>query len=175
MSASRKKLNKSPHTPLSTVSSDSDNEIIEAGNKLVILEVHGVNEALKTSVACKECLGGPVVFVEDHTSKEGLCTKPSLHYEQCGATTCISLTLPPSHKALTINRKSVFVNKCIGGTSTSLNTFCTMMDLPLPVSQKRYREHSNVINEQVLLKRKRVCNEQEKFSNAMMRCQVTLL
>lgn len=152
MSASRKKLSKSPHTPLSTVSSDSDDEIIEAGNKLVILEIDGVNEALKSSVACKECSGGPVVFVEDHASKQGLCTKPSLHCEQCGVTTCISFsTLPPSHKALTINRKSVFANKCIGGTSTSLNTFCTMMDLPLPVSQKRYREHSSVINEQCVV------------------------
>ena len=149
VSASRKKLSKSPHTPLSTVSSDSDDEMIEAGNKLVVLEIDGVNEALKSSVACKECSGGPIVFVEDHTSKKGLCTKPSLHCEQCGAMTPISFsTLPPSNKALTVNRKSVFANKCIGGTWTSLNTFCTMMDLPLPVSQKRYREHSSVINEQ---------------------------
>ena len=77
MSASRKKLSKSPHTPLSTVSSDSDDEIIEAGNKLVILEIDGVNETLKSFVACKECSGGPVVFMEDHASKDCVL---SLHF-----------------------------------------------------------------------------------------------
>lgn len=116
---SRKQLSKSPHTPLSTVSSDSDDEIIEARDKLVILEVDRVNEDLKSSVTCKECSGGPVVFVKDHASKQGLCAKPSLHCGQCGTTTCISFsTLPPMHKALTVNHKSVFASKCIGGALT---------------------------------------------------------
>ena len=59
-------------------------------------------------------------------------------------------TVLPSHKALTINCKSVFANKCIGSTSASLNTFCTMMVLPAPVSQKQYREHAQVINDQCI-------------------------
>ena len=150
-SASRKKLSKAPHTPLSTVTSSSDDEPTECGNKLVILEIDGLNETLKGSVCCKECSGGPVVLVQDHTRKEGLSTHPSLQCEQCGATNKIPFsTLPPSHKALTINRKSVFANKCIGSTSASLNTFCTMMDLPAPVSQKQYREHAIVINDQCI-------------------------
>lgn len=133
VSASRKKLSKSPHTPLSNVSSDSDDDLVEAGNKLVILEVDGINEALQSSVVCKECSGGPVVFVEDHTSKQGMFTKPSLHCKQCGVTTNISFsTFPPSYKALTINRKSVFTNKCIGGTSTSLNSLETVSQRVIP-------------------------------------------
>ena len=112
-------------------------------NKLIILEIYGLNEALKGSVACKECSGGPEILVEDHTRKEGLSTHPLLRCEQCGATNNIPFsTLPPSHKALTINRKSGSANKCIGSTSASLNTFCMMMDLPAPVSQKQYREHA---------------------------------
>lgn len=114
----------------------------------MILEVDGLNEVLRTSVSCKECSSGPVTFVEVHASKKELSTNPSLHCEECGATTSISFsTLPPSHKALTINRKSVFANKCVGGTSALLNTFCNMMDLPTPVSQKGYREHAKIIND----------------------------
>ena len=56
------------------------------GNKLIILEIYGLNEALKGSVACKECSGGPEILVEDHTRKEGLSTHPLLRCEQCGAT-----------------------------------------------------------------------------------------
>lgn len=102
-SASRKKLSKAPHTRLSTVTSSSDDEPTECGNKLVILEIDGLNETLKGSVCCKECSGGPVVLVQDHTRKEGSSTHPSLQCEQCGATNKIPFsTLPPSHKALTV-------------------------------------------------------------------------
>ena len=79
VSASRKKLStcKSPHTPLSTVSSDSDDDMIER-NKLIILELDRVNEAIKSSVASKECSGSRVVFVEDHASNQGLFIKSSV-------------------------------------------------------------------------------------------------
>ena len=121
----------------STVRSSSDDESAECGNK-----IYGLNKAYKE---CSE------ILVEDHTRKEGLSTHPSLRCEQCGAMNNIPIsTLPHSHKVLTINRKSVSANKCIGSTSSSLNTFCMMMDLPAPVSQKQYREHAQVINDQCI-------------------------
>ena len=78
MSASRKKLSKALYTPLSSINSSSDNESIDAGNKLVILEVDGLNEVLKSSVPCKECSVGPVVIMEDHSHEKRLCTNPSV-------------------------------------------------------------------------------------------------
>ena len=96
-SASRKKLSKPPHTPLSNVTSSSDDESTECGNKLVILEIDGPNEALKVFVSCKECSGGPVVLVHDHTHKEGLSTHPSLQCEQCGELNVLpTISLSPS-------------------------------------------------------------------------------
>ena len=38
-------------------------------------------------------------------------------------------------KALLINCKIIFANNCIGGTRNSLKVFCSMLDLPSPVSQ----------------------------------------
>ena len=73
-----KKLSKALYTPLSSINSSSDNESIDAGNKLVILEVDGLNEVLKSSVPCKECSVGPVVIMEDHSHEKRLCTNPSV-------------------------------------------------------------------------------------------------
>ena len=49
-SASRKKLSKAPHTPFSLDSCSSEDESTGSGNKLVILEIDGLNETLRRCV-----------------------------------------------------------------------------------------------------------------------------
>lgn len=77
VSASKKKLSKSPHTNIGDSSSDEESVAIESG----ILEVDALNEAMKSSVSCKECSGGPVVLMQDQLNKKGLSTNPSLQCE----------------------------------------------------------------------------------------------
>ncbi|GFU76611.1 uncharacterized protein TNCV_1272601 [Trichonephila clavipes] len=56
-----------------------------------------------------------------------------------------------------INRRSVLAMRCIGQGLSALNTFCTIMSLPKPVSQKAY--HSINI---------RIADECETLANASM-------
>ena len=74
---------------------------------------------------------------------QGLYTSPELSCEACGNATKI----PPSNKAFLINRKIIFATKCVGGTGASLSSFCSLLDIPGPVSQSAYKEHAKVIND----------------------------
>ncbi|GFX06714.1 hypothetical protein TNCV_1753171 [Trichonephila clavipes] len=56
-----------------------------------------------------------------------------------------------------INRRSVLAMRCIGQGLSALNTFCTIMSLPKPVSQKAY-DSINI----------RIADECETSANASM-------
>ena len=53
-----------------------------------ILEVSGVQTALKAAVCCKEC-GGEVLLKEELHKREGLCTHPYLFCKVCQSKTAI--------------------------------------------------------------------------------------
>ena len=57
-------------------------------------------------------------------------------------------------RALAINRQIIFANKCIGGTRVSLDVFCSVLNLPSPVTQKPYTQHVNAILDKAILQAK---------------------
>ena len=146
--ASEKKLMQSISDLLDKQSSTSESESDEVyeGRGVRLLELQGLQSALQ-SLLCRECHGGPVIFKEDFTKKEGLCTKPFLLCENCGNTTAIDFSTTSGSKVLAINQKAVFANKCAGGSSSSLNMFCAMLDAPLPISKNIYSQYNKDICE----------------------------
>lgn len=131
--ASRKKLTNSPLTSLCDDSWYSHDE--QDQNKwTVILEVAGLQEALKKYTVCSTCYG-PVSFRCNSFPHQGLGT-PSIFCENCDCCGTIPFSAAEAQgRSLAINRRSVFANKCIGGTRASLETFCAIMDLPPPLTQ----------------------------------------
>ena len=121
VSASRKKLVKSPSS-LFTKKTKASKDTCQQGRRAVILEKESVSPALESAVVCKHCFSGPVTFQEDKTKAVGLYTGPYLCCEACGEVTVIPFSFV--NEALSINRKAVFANKCMGGTRASLETFC---------------------------------------------------
>jgi hypothetical protein len=145
--ASERKLSLSPHTaseyPSSVSSSESESESDGPKKGARILEVTGIQSALKNAVCCKEC-GGPVLFKEELFKREGLCTHPYLFCQSCQTKTAIPFACSGS-RSLAVNRRAVLANKCVGGSYTSLETLCVLLDLPPPVSQHAYQQHMKVI------------------------------
>ena len=95
----------------------------------------------ETSKVC----GGSVEFCEDIHRKEGLVTHQYLCCTKCGSKAAIQFARVGTTKKFEVNVKSVLANKCVGGSHSSLDLFCTMMDLPLPVSPSVYCEHAKVV------------------------------
>ena len=117
------------------------------GKEVAIVEIGGFQSALEASVMCSTCGSGPVVFEQDYSTQIGLYANPSLYCTSCETETPIPFAFVDNSKSLLINRKSVFANKCVGRTHSSLNTFCAMMEMPTPFSKNSYREHTLVIND----------------------------
>lgn len=145
VSASRKKLVNSPSSLLSKKKKASKDSC-QKGKRTVVLEKESVSPTLESAVVCKHCLCGPVTFQEDETKSVGLYTNLYLRCVACGEVTEFPFSSVNDGKALSINRKVIFANKCIGGTRASLETFCAMLDLPSPVAQQSYRNHTVAIN-----------------------------
>lgn len=90
----------------------------------------------------------PSEFREDFSKKQGLYTAPSFLCVNCSLCTPILFSSVGTSKALQINRKSVFVNKCAVGNRAGLQILFAMMDLPAPVSKNIYSQHVRAICEQ---------------------------
>ena len=134
--ASERKLSHSPHTTseypcssLSSSESESESEGGKTGSR--ILEVRGIQSALG-AVCCKEC-GGLVSFKDELHKREGLCTHPYLFCNGCQSATSISFAKSDA-RSLTVNRRTVLANKCVGGSYTSPETLLALLDIPPPVS-----------------------------------------
>ena len=143
--ASQKKLTKSLHTPHNIIinsnsdSSESDFETFDVyysdDQGMRLLEVAGLQEALKESVCCKKCGDGAVIFKEDFSRKQGLNTSPFLYCESCSHRVPIPFSFVGDSKVLAVNLKTSFVSKCAGGNFSSLQMFCSILDLPRPVTK----------------------------------------
>ena len=81
---------------------------------------------------------------EELYKREGLCTHPYLYCQSCESKTAIPFT-KSSSRSLAVNRRAVLANKCVGGSYSSLETLCALLDLPPPVSQHAYQQHMRVI------------------------------
>ena len=82
--ASEKKLNASLHAAHDYSSSESEVEECEcAGKGTRILEVSGLQSAFIEGVCCKHCGSGPILFREDVSRRQGLCTFPFLYCLNC--------------------------------------------------------------------------------------------
>ena len=135
-SASRKKLVKSPSGLFSKKKKEAKQpKLADQQGMTVILEKSALQATLEDAVLCKHCLSGPVRFEEDDTQSNGLGTHSYLFCEACKVGTLFPFT-KLNGKSLMLNRKAVFANKCIGGTRTSLKTFCAILDLPAPVMKQ---------------------------------------
>ncbi len=129
------------------------------------MEFQGLNEALLRRCVCSECGGGPIELREDLHRREGLVTHPYLFCPSCNGKDYIAYSRGSTkQRRLAINQKSVFANKCAGGTHPSLQMLCAMMDLPLPVSSRAYQLHTHTVSEKSIL--------QAKASMEQTRCEV---
>ena len=144
--ASERKLSLSPYTsseyPSSISSSDSESECAGVSRGSRILEIRGVQSALKC-VCCKAC-GGPVSFKEELFKREGLCTHPYLFCQNCKTKTPIPFAKCGS-RSLAVNRRAVLANKCVGCSYTSPETLFVLLHLPPPVSQHAYQQHMKAV------------------------------
>ena len=165
VSPSQKKLSKSKHISVNVGDDDdsyeSDFETFDVyeGEGIRMLEVAGLQTALQ-SVCCSECGSGPIEFREDFSKKQGLYTAPSFLCVNCSLSTPIPFSTVGTSKALQINRKSVFANKCAGGNLAGLQILFAMMDLPAPVTKNIYSQHVRAICE------KSACQAQTSMEQA---------
>ena len=136
----------------SAESSDSEFELFDVyeGKGMRLLEVEGLQEALESGVCCNVCTG-PIVFQEDFSFRQGLCTSPSLFCKDCEEHTYIRFSPVGTSKVLRVNRKVAFANKCAGGNYSSLEVLCAMLDMPPPVSKNIHSQHVKVIREESVL------------------------
>ena len=148
--ASEKKLSLSPYLLFGVNESDSDVMNVDefagdmetlCGRGARILEVQGLQAALLERCVCRECGKGPVEYREDGY-RVGLVTYPYLFCVTCSGKTPIPFAKVGSTQQFAMNLKSILANKCVGGTHPSLDMLCTVMDLPPPITQRVYLEHS---------------------------------
>lgn len=96
-------------------------------------------------------------------------TYPFFFCSCCHNKTYIPFANVGSTKKFAINQKSVFANKCIGGTHASLTLLYSTQDLPLPVSSSVYPEYVHTVREKSILhaeaSMKKACTEVRQHYN----------
>ena len=96
-------------------------------------------------VCCKHCGSGPILFHEDVSRQQGLCTYPFLYCESCTKVSAIQFSTVSTSRALAINRRTVLANICAGGSHSGLEYLLAMLDLPPPVSRNIYSLHMDAV------------------------------
>ena len=71
----------------------------------------------------------------------GVYTAPYIFCNSCSCQVSIPFTTVGDSEVLTVNRKAVFANKCVGGSCASLQMLFGMLDLPMPISKNAYTMH----------------------------------
>lgn len=90
---------------------------------------------------------GDLNFIQDPRTSYGLYTAPKIVCKKCKKLTAFHFSKLPDkrYRGFSINRQIVFANKCIGGTRAGLDTFCFLLNLPSPISNKPYAKHVRAI------------------------------
>ena len=99
-------------------------------------------------MCCKKFGDGSVIFKEDFSRKQGLSTSPFLFREHCSHRVPIPFSSISGSKVLAVNLKASFVYKCVGGNFSSLQMFCSTLDLPQPVTKNVHTQYMKTIREQ---------------------------
>ena len=82
------------------------------------------------------CCGSPLVVVEDRNLRRGVVSKLSICCSVCGKSSAIKDSY--QKRDLETNTKSVLAMTVIGKGRAGLETFCGMMGMLPPVSQRAY-------------------------------------
>ena len=118
--------------------------LCETGSR--VFEFQGLKEALLRRCSCSKCGGGPIELREDFHRREGLVTHPYLFCPGCKEKDYIEYSRGSAkQKRFQLNQRSVLANKCIGGTHPSMQLFCSIMELPLPLAYRTYSSHSHAV------------------------------
>ena len=144
MSRSEKKLGLNFDDTINDSSDDSDSENVHSsdynnfGNRIIDISI--LRNQIADQLRCRYCngkvelqevnrqgLGSTLQFVCQSNNKK---CKQNLPFSSCPTTT--------NFNNYSINRRSVFAMRCIGGSQAKLETFCGLMDLPRPVSKSSY-------------------------------------
>ena len=155
ITTSQKKLLKSPLLAGSNSTGDNlDDSGLSiphyVGKPIMLVEAPELLSALLKGFLCKckKCgVESRITIQENIVNKQGLCSSPYFLCEACKTATKIhySTVSNDGTKVLSINRRSVVANKCIGGTYSSLQTFCALMGFPTPVNKNTYTTYTNQI------------------------------
>ena len=100
-------------------------------------------------MCCKRCGSGPILFQEDVSKRQGLCTYPFLYCLNCTTTLPIPFSTLGSSKAIAINLRAVLADKCAGGSHSSLKYLFALLDPP-PVSRNIHSLHSDTVCDAVV-------------------------
>ena len=127
------------------------------GNRIIDADI--LSAKVSASTVCRFC-HGELDFIE--VSRKGLASEFAFHCnnkhcnQQTSFHSCEQIPVG-SLSVSSINRRSVFAMRCVGGDHAELATFCAMMDQPPPVQEKSV----NIINKKTILK---ACTTVQKAS-----------
>ena len=127
------------------------------GNRIIDADI--LSAKVSASTVCRFC-HGELDFIE--VSRKGLGSEFAFHCnnkhcnQQTSFHSCEQIPVG-SLSVSSINRRSVFAMRCVGGDHAELATFCAMMDLPPPVQEKSV----NIIKKKTILK---ACTTVQKAS-----------
>lgn len=106
-----------------------------------ILDLNIVNRVLNSYVVCKSCGLGDISIVENQV--KGLGSDFALQCSMCNDLTEFSsceIIGDDKKTVMEVNRRIVYAMRCLG--RTGIETFCGIMDLPLPVKYLMRLEQS---------------------------------
>lgn len=132
LSASSKKLRDSNGKLLS-----SDNSYLSSENQdYRIIDICILFSKLESVLCCNKCYSSIKIKEKSHI---GLSSTFLICCEKCGEESLkSSKMIGEKMNVPEINKRSVLAMRCIGEGLSSLSTFCAVMGLPGPVSQKAY-------------------------------------
>ena len=130
-----------PMVPVPVPTTSGKKLALEAPSTLTLLEdsasVHLIPlENLQGAVSTFTCWGSPLAVVEDQNQLRGLVSKLSICCYVCGKFSVI--TDPYQKGDLENNTKSVLAMRAIGKGRAIPETFCGMMGMLPPISQRAY-------------------------------------
>ena len=130
-----------PMAPVPVPTTSGKKTALKAPSTLTLLEdsasLHLIPlGSLQGAVSAFTCCGSSLAVVEDRNQRRGLVSKLSICCSVCGKSSVI--TDPCQKRDLETSTKFVLAMRAIGKGRAGLETFCGMMGMLPPVSQRAY-------------------------------------
>ena len=175
-----KKLIKSPFFDLFghdlTLNKEEDVSTKALEAPAMLLEKGAVANVLRTAFVCKHCNSGKITIVQPHELRKGLCTYPTLDFEDCKASTPIVSSYAGESHRHAVNLRSTLAKVAIGESHSSFENFCCLMNLPPPSSKSTFVEYHQLIGEKSQLhvedSLKRAREEVRQFYGAVSESEI---